>query len=167
MSDDSKSLMRPQARREERDGRTVLVYENGMERDEATGHIIRPPTSALITAENALDYQRRRALKERREYLSGLIKGRGAEVPEDADIDKLEELAGESRRAIWSHLYKTFVGSSNLRGMAETAKPLLNGPGLPEEENNSPKVPNRVLVLLAELTRRAQTGEVIDVESSE
>jgi hypothetical protein len=168
MSDDPKSLMRPQARREERDGRTVLVYENGMERDAATGHLIRPANSDLITTENALDYSRRRALKQRREYLEGLIRGRGEEAPEGASLDELEELAGESKKALWSHWYKTFLSSKNLRGMGESANKLLAGPGQPgDEKNDAPEIPPRVFVFLAELTRRAQTGEIIDVESSE
>lgn len=46
-----------------RDGRTIAVYDNGMERDLDRGRIIRPPTSALITKENANEYHRARQQK--------------------------------------------------------------------------------------------------------
>lgn len=48
----------------ERNGKTIAVYDNGMERDVGAGRIIRPPTSALITRENAKDYIRKRKEKQ-------------------------------------------------------------------------------------------------------
>lgn len=47
----------------ERDGRTIAVYDNGMERDVNKGHLLRPPTAALITKENANAYHRARQEK--------------------------------------------------------------------------------------------------------
>ena len=47
----------------EKDGLTVLVYDNGMERNAVTKKLLRPPSHALITRENANVYQRKRQEK--------------------------------------------------------------------------------------------------------
>lgn len=48
---------------EERDGKSIVVYDNGMERDKASGRIVKAPTNAPITKENAIAYQRKRQEK--------------------------------------------------------------------------------------------------------
>ena len=48
----------------ERDGRFVHVYDNGMERDAATGRIIKPAPATVITPERATLLHRRRQEKQ-------------------------------------------------------------------------------------------------------
>jgi hypothetical protein len=45
----------------EKDGRLVLVYDNGMQKDKLSGRMVRGPDSAVINEQNAIAYQRRRA----------------------------------------------------------------------------------------------------------
>jgi hypothetical protein len=47
----------------ERDGRTIAIYDNGMERDMDRNAIIRPPTSALITKQSTQEMHRKRQEK--------------------------------------------------------------------------------------------------------
>jgi hypothetical protein len=47
----------------ERDGRTIAIYDNGMERDVERNAIIRPPTAALITKQTSQDMHRKRQEK--------------------------------------------------------------------------------------------------------
>ena len=44
-----------------RDGRRIHIYDNGLERDATTGHIVTPSKEFQIKPENANTYQRRRA----------------------------------------------------------------------------------------------------------
>jgi hypothetical protein len=50
----------------ERDGRTIAIYDNGMERDVEANKIIRPPTAALITKDNAREIRAMRQEKAAR-----------------------------------------------------------------------------------------------------
>lgn len=47
----------------ERDGRNVLVYESGLERDAESGRILKPAAGTLITRQNSTAYHRRRQEK--------------------------------------------------------------------------------------------------------
>lgn len=47
----------------ERDGRQIVVYDSGLERDKETGKIVKPAAHALITPEKANLYHRRRQEK--------------------------------------------------------------------------------------------------------
>jgi len=55
----------------ERDGLRLDVYDNGMERNAETGHIVTPPKTALITAENTYAFHRARLEKKRERALAG------------------------------------------------------------------------------------------------
>jgi hypothetical protein len=166
MSENDKSLLR--APPDYSDPDRYRQGSNGAVFDRETGRIVTmDPTRNphAITKENAAEFVRRRDAKARIDYLRGIIIGRGEEPPEGATLEELEELAGESRVHAWSHWYKTFMKSSNLRGMAESGRALLDGPKSTDDEDGAGDRDNRprVLVLLAELTRRRENpGEIID-----
>lgn len=73
-----------------RDGITVLVYDNGMERNADTGHIIKPPPATLITPENTSDFYRLRLEKKRERLMAGAAKALERtgewETPNDMDV---------------------------------------------------------------------------------
>jgi DNA-binding PucR family transcriptional regulator len=172
MTDDQKALMRPKVvSEEERDGRTVLVYDSGLERDKASGKIIKASPAHQITPENAMQLVNIRHTRARREYLTGLIQAKeGEEIPDNLEslsLDQLEELAGETRKALWRRWTKVFLESTAIRGMGESASKLLAGPGMPELEGEQAEktISPRVVVLLAELHRRGiNPDDVIDAE---
>lgn len=47
-------------RTEEREGRTILIYASGLEKDSSTGYIVRPADGVQITKENSSAFHRRR-----------------------------------------------------------------------------------------------------------
>ena len=55
----------------ERDGRTIDIYDNGMERDVERGRLVRGPANTLITAENATVFYRQRLEKKRQRARDG------------------------------------------------------------------------------------------------
>ena len=56
-----------------RDGVTVLVYDNGMERNADTGHIIKPPPAAMLTSEKSNLLLRKRWDNYRREAVKRIV----------------------------------------------------------------------------------------------
>lgn len=62
-------------------GHEIAVYDSGMERDVTANRIIRPPTSALITPENANALQRKRWEKFRQASNSRIIREAAAIDP--------------------------------------------------------------------------------------
>jgi hypothetical protein len=75
----------------EKDSRTILVYDNGMERDADTGHMVRPPAAALITTtEKANELQRKRLELKRERLAAGaartLERTGEWEMPSDLDV---------------------------------------------------------------------------------
>jgi hypothetical protein len=50
----------------ERDGKTIWVYDNGMEKDASNGHIVKPPPATLITdSQKSTELHRARQEKKR------------------------------------------------------------------------------------------------------
>jgi hypothetical protein len=74
----------------QKDGKTVWVYDNGMERDANTGRMVRPPTAALITPEKANDFLRRRQELKQERIIAGAAKvlerTGGWELPNELDV---------------------------------------------------------------------------------
>lgn len=57
-----------------KDNRTILVYDNGMERDADSGKMVRPPSAALITPEKSIEYQRKKQELKQAAVLRGAAK---------------------------------------------------------------------------------------------
>ncbi len=80
----------------EREGRTIRVYDNGMERDAHTGHMVHPPASAKITTtEKSNELLRRRYELKRERVLAGAAKTleRDGNWETPNDLDVVEALA--------------------------------------------------------------------------
>ena len=60
---------------EERDGRTVRVYESGAVIDHATGRIVQPPAHTLMTAESATRLHAARQEQKRAAMMAGALRG--------------------------------------------------------------------------------------------
>ena len=72
----------------ERDGRKIAVYDNGLERDEATGRIVKPAPNTVITPENATLLHRRR-----QEKASALLRDRIIKAHNRADMEPVRSSA--------------------------------------------------------------------------
>jgi hypothetical protein len=151
----------------ERDGKSVLVYDNGMEKDATTGRMMRPPTAALIqTSEQANAYQRRRQELKRERLLAGAAKTleRGGDWETPNDLDVVEAL-GEAV------MMKALNPDSAKQ--VDAARFILQETGLAETQqqagttNNTVNViamPEDILHALNELRSRLNSG--LDAESA-
>jgi hypothetical protein len=68
----------------ERDGVRVLVYDNGMERNGVTGHIMKPADGTVITRERATILHRNRQEKQARLLREAIV----AETVDKLDVPK-------------------------------------------------------------------------------
>jgi hypothetical protein len=146
-------------RTDDRDGRPVLVYDNGMEKYGDTGHLIRPPTGALITAENSLAYHRARKDKKRAVVLQAANESLAVRRDKVEQYGELAFLAAITESAMLKATNSKdpkqieaarFVLSET--GMAETIGD--EDPGAGDGDNRP-----RVLVLLAALERRRRDND--------
>jgi hypothetical protein len=146
-------------RTDDRDGRPVLVYDNGMEKYGDTGHLIRPPTGALITAENSLAYHRARKDKKRAVVLQAA--NESAAVKRE-HVERFGELAFLGALTESAMLKAT---NSKDPKQIEAARFVLSESGLAEtigdEDPGAGPGDNRprVLVLLAEMERRRRPDD--------
>lgn len=65
----------------ERDGRLVHVYDNGLELDAATGHIIRRPDHVAFTSETGKSAAKKRQEKMRRLLRAGIVRAHNSIMP--------------------------------------------------------------------------------------
>ena len=74
----------------QRDGKTIAVYDNGMERDVNAGRIVKPPDGTLITPERSTEMYRRRMELKRERIMVGAAKvlerSGDWETPNDLDV---------------------------------------------------------------------------------
>ena len=74
----------------QRDGKTIAVYDNGMERDVNAGRIVKPPDGTLITPERSTELYRRRMDLKRERIMVGAAKvlerSGDWETPNDLDV---------------------------------------------------------------------------------
>ncbi len=68
----------------EKDGRLVHIYDNGMERDARTGHIIRRPDGVSFTPEKARAARRKRQEKTARLLRAKITEAHNAVMPNPA-----------------------------------------------------------------------------------
>jgi len=80
----------------ERDGRKIAVYDNGLERDEATGRIVKPAPSALITSETANLLHRKRQEKAAAALRKRILEStqKRSTVPLNGSADAVAEAGG-------------------------------------------------------------------------
>jgi hypothetical protein len=146
---------------ENRNGVEVSIYDNGMER--ANGRIIKPPSTNVITAENARDFHRMR--KEKKRAIA--IEAANGAVSKAEYIEKYGEMA-----FVAGAVHSAMVKAQNPKDpkQIEAARFVFSETGVSEvmsdPDNGAGAGAPRVLVLLAELTRRAD-DEAIDADSSQ
>lgn len=154
----------------ERGDRTIHVYDNGMEKDAATGQMVKPPPHALITPETS-----QAMLKRRREIgilaqLKALAKSNGETIDDDDSLEEIARKAASAAEAVTLHMIKTFKESENLRGMGETytkiMAPLLGEPGSQRTPDEMLEGAAAIGAMLLEYARRAGLlegrGEVVE-----
>jgi hypothetical protein len=121
----------------ERDGKSVLVYDNGMEKDATTGKLMRPPTAALIrTTEQANDYLRRRQELKRERILAG-----AARTLERGEWDKATDL--DVAEAIGEAVMMKALNPDNAK-QVDAARFILTESGLSEAQQQAGTVNNTV-----------------------
>lgn len=166
----------PKYTKEIRDGVEVLVYPSGMVKRADNGHYISPPSSAKIA-----DSERGRELYELKRQkgvmaqLRALARGAGIELPEDADLEKIIEGASSGTEALTLHLYKQFMKSENLRGMAEAygklSAPMVGDQAAPPKAGNTINVVNisdDVMHFLKDVRALMQENrKIIDADAGE
>jgi hypothetical protein len=146
-------------RTDDRDGRPVLVYDNGMEKYGDTGHLIRPPTASLITSDTASDFHRARKDKKRAVVLQAA--NESAAVKRE-HVERFGELAFLGALTESAMLKAT---NSKDPKQIEAARFVLSESGLAEtigdEDPGAGPGDNRprVLVLLAEMERRRRPDD--------
>lgn len=147
-------------KQENRGGVSVLVYDNGLEKNADTGRIMRPADGALITSENARALQRKRQEKQRATLLAAMLEG----VERKEFIEKYGEDAW-----IMAIGYSAMIKATTpddpksieaARFLREWFEGLSNDPDSSDGSGSAP----RIILLIAELARRKQAGEVIDVD---
>jgi hypothetical protein len=143
---------------------------NGAVFDRETGRIVTLDPSRnpyAITPENAREMHKRRKQLDRIARMRGLALGIGIELPEDAAIEQIAGAAHSAVEALTAHMTKVFLKSNNVRGLAEAYSKLIAA--LQDDDEGEDGARNdhlpRVLVLLAEIGRRRESGDVIDAES--
>ena len=152
------SLMAEVVKVEEREGVRVLVYDNGLEKNAATGHIMRPADNALITSENARALQRKRQEKRREALLAAMLEG----VERKEFIEKFGEDAW-----IMAIGYSAMIKATTPDDpkAIEAARFLREWYSQLEADPDSPGVggtSSRLVLLIAELTRRNDSVKVIE-----
>lgn len=161
---DDKNLLRPDY---SADPQRYRELKNGSIYDMERGRIVSGAITTRITSDNA------RAMVERRKQRFVISKLRGLagaikELPPDADLETITEGAADVVEALSRHFARTFLKSSNLRGMAESYAKLiapLVGDDEEQETDAAPKIPARVVLILAELARKRDGAEVIDIST--
>ena len=144
----------------ERDGRSIRVYDNGMERDADTGRIVKPPPHTIIAdSERATELHRRRQELKRERILAGAARTleRGGEWSTPDDLDVVEAL-GEA-------VMMKALNPDNAK-QVDAARFILQEAGLSasqERGDQDPQQPGntQLILLLAELTQR-DDGNVIE-----
>ncbi|RPI95511.1 MAG: hypothetical protein EHM40_02855 [Chloroflexi bacterium] len=79
----------------ERGGKTIWVYDNGMEKDASNGHIVKPPPHVLIdSSDKSIALHRARQEQKRARLLAGAAKTleRGGDWETPSDLDVVEAL---------------------------------------------------------------------------
>ena len=148
-------------RTEDRNGVLVTIYDNGMER--ANNRIIRPPVTTQITKENASEYHRARKDKQKKALDAALLAGVEDEtIKKEYGEDAWIVAVGQSAmiKATTPDDPKAIEAARFIRDWHNE----LNSDG---EADHNERIPARVVLLLAELTRRNDSEDVIDGVTSE
>ena len=91
-----------------------------------------------------------------------MIEAAGLEVPPDADVAALFDVAADAEQAFYAHMGRTFLSSRSLRGMAEVKRMLSL---VDETEQNTDKapagtVPDHLLAVFVQVMPNDGTGDV-------
>ena len=155
----------------ERDGRIILVYDNGMEYDKTGGKIIRPPTAAIITPERSRELRKLRAEKTAR-LLREKITAATAKIS-DLPIRGTAEAVAEVGGILWEEIVLNpdayprdrMEAFDKLTDRAEMSNKLNRES---EEKNNTPAdFMNAATELLREMRQAIQPRDVIDGKATD
>ena len=167
MTENDKSLLRAPPGFSDPD--RYQVTSNGAVKDlQAGGRIVAMDPSrnpAAFTPENGAAMQKKGMAARRIREMRGIALGHGIELPDDADLEQIAAAAGSAWEALIAHTYRVYMSSKNIRGMGEIIPKLASAFQDDDDEDGAGDRDNRprVLVLLAELTRRRENpGEIID-----
>jgi hypothetical protein len=171
----------------ERDGKSVLIYDNGMEKDATTGKLMRPPTAALIrTTEQANDYLRRRQELKRERILAGAAKTleRG-DWEKATDLDVVEAISeavmmkalnpDNAKQVDAARFILTESGLAEAQQQTGTTNNTVNMIGVPDEllaviTEIRDRLVVRTTILNSNVTRTDSTDDahsIVDVEPTE
>jgi hypothetical protein len=148
---------------ENRDGVIVRVYDNGMEKG-LDGRIIRGPTNALITSETASEYHRLRKEKKR-----AIVAAAANLAVSEVDTQLLDQFGDSAYVAAIAQSQTRKALNPKDPKSTEAARFVFSESGIGElsQEDGGPAgaaagASPRILLLIAELTRRAESLDVID-----
>ena len=148
----------------DRDGKKILVYDNGMERDAVTGYMVKAPPHTLITADNSADFHRARAEEKQRRVMLGAAKHLQKTKHLDAlptDMDVVEAVSESVAKRAMDSDYKN-------QKQIEAARWIMSESGLatdPEQAPANKTGVTRLFLLVAQLHERKT--DVIDGQVTE
>jgi hypothetical protein len=116
------------------DGIEVWIYDNGAMQRRDNGQYLKPaPANVIRTTERAHEMRQLRREKGLRSRMKGIALGMGIDVDADAVDEDIIDAASDALEALTAHFVRTFSGSKNLRGMAESYGKLSDPFDKPEE----------------------------------
>ena len=149
----------------ERDGKTINIYENGLEQDASNGHIIKPPPHVLIdSSEKSIALHRARAEEKQRRVMLGAAKHLQKTKHLDAlptDMDVVEAVSESVAKRAMDSDYKN-------QKQIEAARWIMSESGLatdPEQAPANETGVTRLFLLVAQLHERKT--DVIDGQVTE
>ena len=151
----------------QRNGRTIAIYDNGMERDMDDGHFMRPPTAALITKETAQVMKRKRQEKAAR-LLREKIRA-ATESVSDIPINDSAEAIAEAGGILWSEIvldrdayHRDRLEAFTKLGQLAGAIPNISERGEAEKTDVATAVLNASAALVRAMAEAMRPAEVVE-----
>jgi hypothetical protein len=128
----------------DRDGHQIAIYQSGAEYDITAGHLVRPPTHALITSENALQMRQRGIDLAMRAKVRAFAREAGVD-PDTATDEELLAGYGNAQENIHRKAYNLFMEAKTPRQAEGLYQPLQRLPGETEKGSASVLIQNNVM----------------------
>jgi len=147
---------------EERNGKTVRVYETGMIKTEDGTRWVTPPPGAATfhTSERGKELYLRRQEKSQQRAIEAIDAGAG--------LDRSKWGTGQGWFTIIEHTVKTYLQSKNIRGMGEVLAKLAGAAGYTSKDSGegsaiAEAIASLLEKLIEERRREIIEGKVTDV----
>ena len=118
-----------------------------------------------LTPERARELTAIKKAKAVRSKLKGMITGADLEMPADPTDDELITLAGDALAVYTAHLGKVFLGSKNVRGLAEAYAKLIGGMES-EKTDARPEERSPVTIAIEKIILELRKGEAQTIEGT-